>query len=231
MEKPLGRKSYGSIPHLSNSRLGPKDYSLNPGQTRILTEKERDHHDTVIVTQKLDGSCCAVTKIDGQIIPLVRSGYRAETSSYEQHHLFAKWVHKNEQRFREILEEKERIVGEWLAQAHGTIYELNDEPFVAFDIMKGTRRFSYEYLVYCANRVDIITPQLISYGKAISVENSLKRLQNVHGAIDPIEGVVYRVERKGICDFLAKWVYQEKIDGLYLQDNQTIWNKNLDKYL
>jgi len=30
-------------------------------------------------------------------------------------------------------------------------------------------------------------------------------------AIDPIEGLVYRVERKGKVDFLAKWVRPDKV--------------------
>ncbi len=39
--KPLNRKNYGSIPHLSNSKLGEGDYYINPGQERILTLKGR----------------------------------------------------------------------------------------------------------------------------------------------------------------------------------------------
>ena len=34
-EKPLGRKAYGSIPHLSGSRLGPGDYHCHKGQEDI----------------------------------------------------------------------------------------------------------------------------------------------------------------------------------------------------
>lgn len=229
--KPLGQKSYGSIPHLPNSRLGPKDYSLNPGQTRILTEQERDARDIIIVTQKLDGSCCAVAKIDGEIVPLVRAGYRAETSRYTQHQLFAKWVAQNEHRFSYVLFEGERFVGEWMAQVHGTKYNLVHEPFVIFDLMVQTERLPYEILKERTNRQNFITPQLISYGRPITVENALKRVDNVHGAIDPIEGIVYRVERFGKVDFLAKWVYQEKIDGLYLKDYQEIWNEGLERYV
>jgi hypothetical protein len=34
--KPLGRKSYGSIPHLPGSRLGPGDYCISEGQAPIM---------------------------------------------------------------------------------------------------------------------------------------------------------------------------------------------------
>jgi hypothetical protein len=38
--KPLERKNYGSIPHLSNSKLGEGDYYVEKGMERILTEKK-----------------------------------------------------------------------------------------------------------------------------------------------------------------------------------------------
>lgn len=49
-EKPLGRKNYGSIPHLPCSRMGPADHACHPGQQTIATEKARDRHDIIIVT-------------------------------------------------------------------------------------------------------------------------------------------------------------------------------------
>ena len=55
--KTLGRKAYGSIGHLPNSRVGPKDHHVHEGQARICTVKARDKHDRVIVQEKLDGSC------------------------------------------------------------------------------------------------------------------------------------------------------------------------------
>lgn len=42
--KPLNRKNYGSIPHLSNSKLGIGDHFVNQGPERISTEKKRDKH-------------------------------------------------------------------------------------------------------------------------------------------------------------------------------------------
>jgi hypothetical protein len=48
-----------------------------------------------------------------------------------------------------------------------------------------------------------------------------------HGALDKVEGVVYRVERKGEVDFLAKYVRHDKADGIYLESVSgmpTVWN-------
>jgi hypothetical protein len=68
--KPLNRKNYGSIPHLSNSKLGEKDYFIGEGQERILTEKKRDKHDTILVFEKYDGSNVGVAKKERKYICL-----------------------------------------------------------------------------------------------------------------------------------------------------------------
>ena len=54
--KILGFKNYGSIPHLSNSKLGDGDHYINSGQEFILTQKPRDRHDNILVFEKYDGS-------------------------------------------------------------------------------------------------------------------------------------------------------------------------------
>ena len=86
--KPLGRKSYGSIPHLPGSRIGPGDHKCSEGQAKIATEKKRDKHDLIIVQEKLDGSNVGIAKINDDIIPLTRAGYLANTSPFIQHQYF-----------------------------------------------------------------------------------------------------------------------------------------------
>jgi hypothetical protein len=93
MNKPLGRKGYGSIGHLPNSRLTDgSDFHVNDVQASLVTDKTRDRYDLVIVQEKLDGSNCSVGLINGELIPVTRKGYHANTSPYEMHHMFAKWV-------------------------------------------------------------------------------------------------------------------------------------------
>jgi RNA ligase len=230
--KPLGRKAYGSIGHLPCSRTGPGDHAVSPGMARICCERPRDRHDRIIVQEKLDGSCCAVALVNGQILALGRAGWPADTSPYEQHRMFAHWVRENESRFRGLLREGERVVGEWLAQAHGTRYELRHDPFVPFDVMVDATRLPYaEFAERCST---FTTPDLLGAGPPMPIAEALQRVQerNSHGAIDPIEGVVYRVERKGQVDFLAKYVRPDKQDGSYLPEvsgqppvwNWTAWN-------
>lgn len=228
LQKPLGIKNYGSIPHLPGSRMGPGDHKVNDGQDRIATRQARDKHDVITVTEKLDGSNVGVARLDGVIYPLSRAGYLASTSTYEQHWRFGEWVYANQDRFLSVLQDGERLVGEWLMQAHGTRYELKHEAFVAFDLMRGMNRAaSDEFRERIASM--FVTPTILHVGAPLSITNALALLGTYgkHGALDPIEGAVWRVERKGKVDFLAKYVRPDKVDGCYLpglNDCEPLWN-------
>lgn len=231
-EKPLGHKAYGSIPHLIGSRRGPGDIGANKGQHRICTEKARDKHDVIIVQEKLDGSCVSVAKINGEVVPLIRAGYPAKGSNYKQHHLFHDWVWKNIDRFQHLLCDGERVVGEWLAQAHGTVYELPHEPFVIFDIMHGHERLTADSVHdrCIQTETGFITPWRLHEGGPVSIETIMEKLGSYggHGAQDIAEGAVWRVERQGKVDFLSKYVRPQKgPDGKYLESvtgGEPVWN-------
>jgi len=227
-KKPLGIKNYGSIPHLPGSRMGPADHSCHEGQERICNFVARDKHDRIIVQEKLDGSNVGVCKVGGQIIALSRAGYEASTSPYPQHHRFAEWVERNRDRFDALLADGERCVGEWLYQAHGTRYALPHEPFVLFDIMRGTKRALFAE-VQDRGR-DFVQPATVNIGPPMTIEAAMESLGTYghHGALDPIEGAIWRVERNEIVDkatgrrewrvdFLAKYVRTDKADGCYLE--------------
>jgi ATP-dependent RNA circularization protein (DNA/RNA ligase family) len=233
--KPIGGMNYGSIPHLPDSRVGPGDHHCHEGQAIICTVKARDKHDTIIVQEKLDGSNVGVAKIDNKIVALGRAGYLASTSPYEQHHKFSDWVRANEHRFSRVLRNGERVVGEWLLQAHGTRYDLFHEPFVAFDIMRkrGMDRFSYIEVSDTLSE-EFEMPYLVHIGGPISINDALERLGTYgkHGALDPAEGLVWRVERDGKPDFIAKYVKKDKVDGAYLEHvtgGPPIWNDLLSE--
>ena len=240
-KKPTGAKNYGSIPHLPNSRMGPADHACPEGMQRIATERVRDRHDRVVVQEKLDGTNVGVAKVAGEIFAIQRAGYPADSSPFEQHHHFAAWVQKHRDRFDEVLKDGERICGEWLLQAHGTRYQLHHEPFVAFDIIRGKDRMVYDEFLSRIEPYGFISPFCVSQDAPISVEAALDALGEFgrHGALDPIEGAVWRVEnnrqitpgkangRKWVVDFIVKFVRPDKTDGHYLPDisgGDTIWN-------
>lgn len=227
-DKPLGRKAYGSTPHLPGSRLGPGDHSCHEGQARICCVQKRDRHDRIIVTEKLDGSNVAIAKINGVIVALGRAGYRAYSSPYEQHRMFAQWVDSDLLRWQSALHEGEWISGEWMVQAHGTFHILPHEPFVMFAIQDASGRLPWDEMMARADAHQIITPRIINDGDSFPIEHAVAALSvSGHGAVDPVEGAVWRVERHGEFDFLAKYVRPDKIDGKYLPDisgGPVVWN-------
>lgn len=232
--KPLGYKAYGSIPHLPGSRLGEGDHHCHEGQAKIATERARDKYDIVIVQEKLDGSCCSVAKINGEIITLGRSGYEAKTSEYPVHHVFAEWVEQNETRFSVLLNEGERVVGEFLGMAVGTIYNLFHEPFVPFDIMRGKYRFPYQIFRDRVLEQSFTIPNLIHYGGPLPIDKAIELMkESGHGAVDTVEGAIWRIERKGEVDFLTKFVRHDKEDGKYfpeVNNGITTWNIDVSCY-
>lgn len=230
-KKPLGGPAYGSIGHLPASRLGPGDHCICAGQARLLCEKTRDKHDRVIVQEKLDGSCVAAANINGAIIPLIRDGYHARTSPYETHHLWADWVETNAVCFKDVLHPGERLCGEWLASAHGTRYEIGEcGPFVAFDIIRDKQRVCFdEFRQRVASH--FLTPATIWDGPAVTPERAVliarRPLMRTFTSLDDIEGVIYRLERKGRVESLAKYVVPGKVDGKYLpiiSGQPEVWN-------
>ncbi len=220
--------------------MGPGDHKCHVGQEKIACKQKRDTHDRIIVQEKLDGSNVGVARIEDILYPLTRAGYIANTSPYKQHHIFYNWVFENSERFMAVLNNGERLCGEWLYQAHGTKYELIHEPFVAFDIMKkGHRRMPFDEVM---NRVSqfFITPHVISDGDPISIESAMKRLgfHGFHGAAEQVEGAVWRVERNVLndktrgniagrhyeVDFLVKFVRPDKEDGKYIVNDGFLLN-------
>jgi ATP-dependent RNA circularization protein (DNA/RNA ligase family) len=220
--KPLGIKNYGSIPHLSTSKLGDGDHYISEGQERIILYQTRDIHDVVISTEKYDGSNIGIAKVNGKIFALTRSGYEAKTSPYKQHHYFSEWVYKYESVFKSILDDGERLVGEWMMYAHGLKYEIsNPDPIVFFDwFLRNNKRMPYaEFYEIISNRWGLKTSRLLNYGNPVSINDLIERLNEktpeFKSELMP-EGIVFRVERKGSVDFLAKWVRSDFIPGRYI---------------
>jgi len=233
--KPIGRKNYGSIPHLHNSKLGDGDYYIGFGQEKILTIKTRDKHDNVLAFEKYDGSNVGVAKYENKIFALTRSGYEANTSPYKQHHYFANWVKSNESIFVDMLENGERITGEWLLQAHGLIYDIKTTPIVFFDYFTpSNERFIFKDLEDKTSRYGLQLPRMLHSGNAISVDELLPILNQKTDNIQSVElpeGIVYRAERKDKVDFLAKWVRSDFPTGQFcigIDEKDLIYNFDIN---
>lgn len=229
--KPLKGKAYGSIGHLPNSRIGPADHHIHPGQAVICCEKPRKG-DRVIVTEKLDGACMAVANIDNDLVALSRAGYRATDALYPHLKMFADYVELRRFTFLSLLEPGERVVGEWLAMAHGTLYDRDHPgfaPFIAFDIFRDGKRVLFEEFCHRVDAARLARVKAIhNFASAMCVAGALTALgeRGFYGATDQVEGAVWRIEREGRVDFLAKYVRPEKVDGKYLpniSEAEPIW--------
>lgn len=230
--KPLGGKAYGSIGHLPQSRLGPGDWHVHEGQAKICLQKPRKG-DRIIVTEKLDGACMSVAKLDGRIVGLTRSGYRAEDGTFDHLRAFAPFVELRAWVFDRLLNDGERVCGEWLALAHGTRYDSSHpgfSPFIAFDLFRdGKRVLTDEFRERVAKAGITIAARIHDSALPCSIDNAWFQLGEFgnHGALDPIEGAVWRVEREGRVDFLAKYVRADKKDGVFLPNisgRDPVWN-------
>src|SRR5207302_9365938 len=118
---------------------------------------------------------------------------------------------------------------------------LKHEPFVAFDLMLGNERAPIDELIARVKNVDFMTPTVIYRGGPLSIEVAMNKLDTYgfHGASDPVEGAVWRVERNELAnpgkdgervwrvDFLVKYVRPDKQDGIYLPEIsglKPVWN-------
>lgn len=220
MNDKIIKKNYGSIPHLSTSKMSQQaDKKIDKNSELILTKKARDYKDLIIVTEKVDGSNVGIIKKDGELIAITRKGYKAIESPFDHHHYFHEWVNYKMHKFM-FLPEGWRICGEWCVKAHGTIYNIKDEsPFVAFDIIdhENNRMTFMNFYGLCFKFLVPMVP-LIHIGQPITIKNAVKLLgPGKYGNPEKPEGLVYRVERENKVSFLAKWVRSDKIDGLYMK--------------
>lgn len=226
--RPLGHRAYGSIPHLPGSRTGPADRHLHWSLARRCIEPGASGADRVLVQEKLDGSCVAVARLGDQLLALGRAGDLADRSASPMRRLFATWVAEQRSRFLAVLKDGERLVGEWLALAHGTRYALRHEPFVVFDLMRGPMRAPFASLRERAARAGLTTAAVLHEGGPLPIAAALELLgQGHHGALDPVEGAVWRVEHDGLVAVVAKYVRPDKRDGCLLTEvtgAPPLWN-------
>ena len=218
------RRLYGSIPHLPGSRAA-SDRTLSPALARRLLERTAARAgDEVIVQEKLDGSCVAIVRGEhGRLEARGREGRLAAESRNEGRRMFAAWLTEHEGRLDGLLADGEVLVGEWLALVHGTRYELAHDLFVPFDLVRGPERVRapLDELAARLAGVALPSPAVVHRGPPIAIDAACTLLgeHGKHGAVDPAEGLVYRVERAGVVVLIAKWVRPGKVDGSYLPEN------------
>jgi len=244
---------YASIPHLPGSSAPKGDESLSRDDAHQLTQKTQ-HGNSVYVDVKVDGACCVVARDGDSIQAYTRSGNSASASPHPQHKMFAAWVRRESARFKTLLTSGERVVGDWVAMAHGTKYHVKDigeigklplpcresSPYVVFDIFdnQGQRLPRPDLWSRCSELVQHVRcihvgdPATIPYIESKIRElswdfNPTQNIPGISGELDPIEGAVWRLEECGRVTMLGKWVKPGFVAGFYLPDISglpSIWN-------
>jgi len=216
-------KAFASIQHLPGSKMiDVEDKLLGAEQVKWLTQRRRVSGDMVIVTEKVDGMNAAVFRRDGLLYPLIKKGYDCRANPLPWINAFADFVEENATRFMSVLEEGERICGEWMVKTHTLSYKVPHEPFVAFDIIKDTERLSYLAFRERAATHSFVVAGLVHMGEAIPPEMALKLLgDGYHGVIGAPEGVIYRYE-----DVWRKYIYSGKFVSNPLLGNDELFRAN-----
>lgn len=239
-------KQYARIPHLPGSRGTPDDVQVTAAGGARFVGDGRDEGDAaaqaaagigpaprgerVLVTEKLDGSCVVIARLDGQVTALGREGRPCASSRNEGRRAFAAWVAAQPARWA-ALREGERLICEWLALAHGVRYQLPHEPAALLDVYAHRRQLPLHEVHRRARDLDLPTPALLHQGGPCAVSVALAALgpRGHHGA-DEAEGVVYRLERvkDGAVLAQAKYVRPGFAPGRYLPDHTgqaAVWNQ------
>lgn len=224
--KILSYKTYNSIGHLSSSRLGESDSKIDQNTENLLVKQTAGGHQLVIVQEKIDGSNVCVVNQNGKLFALSRSGYNCETSNQEQHRMFHDYMMKHYDRFYSLLPTHDsRVVGEWTALAHGTIYIDVEDPFVAFDLYQKIdnviQPLPFKDFTTLVAIAGFKQPQILHMGGACPIAKAMKKLDKYR---PDSEGLVYRLEENFKPKIIAKYVKHDKVDGKYLKDGQQIWN-------
>jgi hypothetical protein len=245
-KKPL--IGYGSIPHLPGSKLGLRDRLTEKNISQLIEKGASDNRQIrIFAEEKVDGSCVTVTRKGNELFCGTRDGYNAATSIYSQHRLFAFWVDLHKETFLNLLTDQETLAGEWLALAHGILYQAN-APFIGFDFLEQkTQRNTTELRNLRLRNAGLPHPYLLYSGPPTSIE-PWKHLQTSHhGALEAPEGFVVRVEQavqlrdhlgnklpkkaglKWEILALSKWVRPNMPCGQYLSGitaKPPVWNTN-----
>lgn len=152
----------------------------------------------------------------------MRKGYDVRTSEWGFLRKFADFVSDNADRFNALLDNGERVCGEWMIKTHSLFYNLPHEPFIVFDIIKSDKkqtRPNYEELIRRCKEYNFTTTWLIWSGASIPVQDALGMLgKGFHGCQSVPEGIVYRYERDGRFETSAKFVANLNVTGDYMND-------------
>ncbi len=230
LERPLGRKAYFKIAHLPGSRTGSSDRTA----PRELAER------CLVAAPPRRGRCSCrrsstapasrSARLDGAVLALGREGTLAAHSQNPGRQMFAAWV---EQRAATFTIYSATASGSWANGSRSLMFDSLRAPPRS---LRRLRRLSRRAAVDVrrdrrATARGLPRPSLLHRGGALRIAAMLEMLGGGgHGAVEPPEGAVWRVERAGRVVGMAKYVRGDKVDGALLPENsgrEAVWNFKL----
>lgn len=205
--KPFAKQIYGSIPYIPSSPTINSRKVIPLGQEYILTNKTQKYN--VYMQEKMDGSCVGVTKLNGEILALTRNGYLAKNSIYKQHNAFDLYVQNNMNTFKDLVNEGDFAIFEYIGVNHGTLYKYMKDPLYLIDYFIDKKRQSVLVTSKIARKYGFNTPitwYMAESIKAKEVYNALREELESKGLDYLPEGLIYRCEKEESFSFIAKWV-------------------------
>lgn len=220
--------NYPSIQHLPHSKMRDSgDRYIDKREADWVTVKTKTAADVVIVTEKVDGCNVGVLRKGGTLNPISRKGYPISSAPYNWMRSFEEFVRDRRDRFMELLEDGERVCGEWMVKTHTLRYALPHEPFVAYDIIKGNTRDRYMHVCDRLCACDFVSAGLVHYGVAIPTEIAVSLMaEGFHGVIGSPEGVVYRYESAE-----HGWLFSAKYVCNPIVGDQELFKRNTESNL
>jgi len=203
--------------------ISDADKLLDQREQDWLTIKTRSINDVAIVTEKVDGCNVGVLRRGSELFPIVRKGYDVLSNPLDWIKEFHNFVNERRDRFLDLLNDGERVCGEWMVKTHTLRYRMKHEPFICFDLISDKYRDRYLNAKHRLEANGFVTAGLVHYGTAIPTDEAIQMLGNgFHGVIGVPEGVVYRYENKDGFVFSGKYVSNP------LVGNTEIFRQNID---
>lgn len=217
--------NYPIIQHLPGSKMrDTSDKSIGAQEVEWLTIRARSPKDVVVVTEKVDGCNVGVIRQGDTLTPIIRKGYDVRTNQFDWIRDFAEFMEKNRKRFLHLLTDGERVCGEWMIKTHTIHYDMPHEPFICFDLIKGSERTPYMGTRKRLSEVGFVSAGLVHCGTAIPTQEAIGKLgKGFHGAIDAPEGVVYRYESAE-----HGWLFSAKFVSNPLVGDQALLQQNIE---
>lgn len=123
-------RKYPRTQHLEGSRPQPGDEDLASVPFGELAGRY------LVVEEKVDGANAALSFAPSGALLLQSRGHYLTGGPRERHFtLFKRWAHQHAGAFREVLEDRYILYGEWLYARHTIFYNLLPHYFLEFDVL------------------------------------------------------------------------------------------------